>query len=303
MPTAPDESRSRAGSGASTLPHMKPLPERAAGSARCGAGTRSIPTTTSRSTATSIRFRYELRPKEGRRPPARPGDRRVPWGQADRQAIRAAMRRGRATTARGAPAPGPPARRRGGGRARGSSSRARDIGPHVHAFVVAVMERQPQPGVRFPFPLRRAPPGGRPRARAPRQRLPLPAGSRRQDLARARQHPAHRSGPRRRRDGSPSPNPSSIPTSGGPEYFTDERRPSCPTSARPSASPPCGCLACWPPSGSSWSRHDPRRHAVRGPARAAGRPRGRRAPLAARCGGASGRPGSAIRTPASRRST
>ena len=80
--------------------------------------------------------------------------------------------------------------------------RARDLGPHVHDFVAALMARQnnPEYGFRSCYGVLRL--ASNHTAGTLRQRLPLRAGARHPDLSRPRQHPAHRRRSRRRRDGA-----------------------------------------------------------------------------------------------------
>ena len=128
--------------------------------------------------------------------------------------------------------------------------KARDIGPHVHAFVTRSWSATPirssasAPATAF---------CGWPTAtsrNALRRRLPLRPGARHPNLSRPRQHPAHRRRSRRRRAGTRdhAPRSSQHPRTGGLQ-MTDNAV-SHPLAAAHRIS--CACPACRPPSSNRW---------------------------------------------------
>ena len=134
---------------------------------------------------------------------------------------------------------------------------------------------QPQPEFGFPLLLRRSPAGRRPRAGTPRRRLPLCPGTRHPNLARSRQHPAHRARSRCRRAGARdhADRSSQHPRTGGLQ-MTDNAV-SHPLAQRIASLRLPGMLAAF----LEQMRATISATCVRGPARAADRPRDIRTPI------------------------
>ena len=185
------------------LPHMRPLPDRDAGMRTQWRKNDGVTPTTTRADRTGTSSSCGLsvcRGKEVDVRLARAGDRCLPPRPADRSAISAASAKGRATTTASEHQPQRinAVRRRRALATGWSGTPRRYRSPCPRNFVVAVMERNPNPefGFRSCYGVLRLANGHEPERFD--AAMPLRPGARHPDLPWARQHPAYRRRSRRR---------------------------------------------------------------------------------------------------------